>query len=96
MKTVKYRDETLSSELEAWAFVMTSWVSVGKSLDNAEPQFHSSPKFHDSTISSIIYFFYPQAQLFLPLLRHVSRPLIVAVVFCIDKNRTAVALWENS
>lgn len=62
MKTVKYRDETLSSELEAWAFVMTSWVSLGRSLDNAEPQFHSSPKFYESTISSIIYFFYPQAQ----------------------------------
>lgn len=85
MKTIKYRDETLSSELEAWAFVITSWASLGKSLENAEPQFHSSPKLYVSAISSIIYFFYPQEQLFPPLLRHrhVSRLLIVAVAFCI-------------
>lgn len=99
MKTVKYRDETLSSELEAWAFVMTSWVSLGKSLDNAEPQFHSSPKFYDSTISSFIYFFYAQHSYFFHSAGTgmLPDPSLWQLSFALfDENRTAVPLWENS
>lgn len=33
-----------------WLLSLTSWESLGKSFDNAEPQFHSSPQIYNSMI----------------------------------------------